>query len=52
MTITTTTIDDTDHQTGGVNEPPTPNPEVLERSAGRHRPAVTCYFSELWLLMG
>jgi transposase-like protein len=37
MTMTTTTIDDTDHQTGGVNEPGTPNPEVLERSAGRRQ---------------
>ena len=37
MTMTTTTIDDTDHQTGGVNEPSAPNPEVLERSAGRRQ---------------
>ena len=37
MTMTTTTIDDTEHQTGGVIEPPTPNPEVLERSAGRRQ---------------
>ena len=37
MTMTTITIDDTEHQTGGVIEPPTPNPEVLERSAGRRQ---------------
>jgi hypothetical protein len=37
MTITTTTVGDTSHQNGGVTEPPTPNPEVLERSAGRRQ---------------
>jgi transposase len=37
MTMTTITIDDTEHQTGGVIETPTPNPEVLERSAGRRQ---------------
>ena len=36
MTMTTTT-DDTEHQTEGVIEPPTPNPEVLERSSGRRQ---------------
>lgn len=37
MTMTTTTREGTRHQTGGVNEPPTPDPEVLERSAGRRQ---------------
>ena len=37
MTMTATTIDDIEHQTGGVIETPTPNPEVLERSAGRRQ---------------
>ena len=37
MTMTTTTIDDTERQTEGVIEPPTPNPEVLERSSGRRQ---------------
>lgn len=37
MTMTATTIDHTKHQTGGVIEPPTQNPEVLERSAGRRQ---------------
>lgn len=32
MTITTTAIDDTNHQTEGVIEPPTPNPEVLTKN--------------------
>ena len=37
MTMTTITIDDTERQTEGVIEPPTPNPEVLERSSGRRQ---------------
>jgi transposase-like protein len=35
--MTTITIDDTERQTEGVIEPPTPNPEVLERSSGRRQ---------------
>jgi transposase-like protein len=41
MTMTTTTIDDTERQTEGVIEPPTPNPEVLERSSGRRQFSAT-----------
>jgi transposase len=37
MTMTATTIDDTERQTEGVIEPPTPIPEVLERSSGRRQ---------------
>ena len=36
MTTTATTIDDTNHQTGDVNDP-IPNPEVPERSSGRRQ---------------
>jgi hypothetical protein len=37
MTMTTSTIDDTVHQTGDVNDQRPPNPEVLERSSGRRQ---------------
>ena len=37
MTMTATIIGDSEHQTGGVIEPLTPNPEVLERSSGRRQ---------------
>ena len=37
MTMTTTTLDDTDYQTGDVNDKRPPNPEVLERSSGRRQ---------------
>ena len=41
MTTTTTTtataVHDAEHQTGGVIDPPEPNPEVLERSSGRRQ---------------
>jgi transposase len=36
MTMTTITVDP-EHQTGGVIDPPEPNPEVLERSRGRRQ---------------
>jgi hypothetical protein len=47
MTMTATTIDDTEHQTDVVIESRAPNPEVLERSAGRLssvEPGVTDHF--------
>jgi hypothetical protein len=37
MTMTTSTIDDTNHQTGEVSDQRPPNPEVLERSSGRRQ---------------
>ena len=37
MTTTTTTTEDTVHQTEGMIEPPTPDSEVLERSVGRRQ---------------
>ena len=37
MTMTTTTIDDTNLHNGAMNDPDSPNPEVLERSAGRRQ---------------
>ena len=37
MTISTLTIDDTDAHNGAMNDPEVPNPEVLERSAGRRQ---------------
>jgi len=37
MTMTTTAIDDTNLHNGAMNDPDSPNPEVLERSAGRRQ---------------
>jgi transposase len=37
MTISTLTIDDTNLHNGAMNDPESPNPEVLERSAGRRQ---------------
>ncbi len=37
MTITGTTVGGTGHHNGSVTEPPKPDPEVLERSAGRRQ---------------
>ena len=37
MTISLLTIDDTNLHNGAMNDPESPNPEVLERSAGRRQ---------------
>ena len=37
MTMTTTTIDDTNLHNGAMIDPVSPDPEVLERSAGRRQ---------------
>jgi len=37
MTMTTTTTDDTNLHNGAMTDPVSPNPEVLERSAGRRQ---------------
>ena len=37
MTISTLTIDDTNLHNGAMNDPDSPNPEVLERSTGRRQ---------------
>jgi transposase-like protein len=37
MTISTLTIDDNNLHNGAMNDPDVPNPEVLERSAGRRQ---------------
>ena len=37
MTMTTTTIDDTNLHNGAMNDPDSPNPEVFERSVGRRQ---------------
>jgi transposase-like protein len=37
MTISTLTTDDTNLHNGAMNDPAVPNPEVLERSAGRRQ---------------
>ena len=37
MTVSTTAIDDTNLHNGAMNDPVSPNPEVLERSAGRRQ---------------
>ena len=37
MTISTLTIDDANLHNGAMNDPEVPNPEVLERSAGRRQ---------------